>query len=153
MSTMRYVSVATLALALSLPFVVQALDDSAAVKVTPLAKTTGSWDGKPTVYPAGAAEVTTLIVELAAGAQTGWHEHPVPSFAYVMEGTLEVTREGGATKVLRAGDMLAEVVGTLHNGRALGGQPVKLLVLYTGAAGQKLTIAHPEFAPAPDKPR
>jgi len=150
---MRYVSVATLALALSLPFLVQALDNSSAVKVTPLAKTSASWDGKPTVYPAGAAEVTSLIVELAAGGQTGWHEHPVPSFAYVMEGALEVTREGGATKVLHAGDMLTEVVGTLHNGRALDGKPVKLLVLYTGAAGQKLTIAHPEFVPAPAQPQ
>jgi quercetin dioxygenase-like cupin family protein len=150
---MRSVSVATLALALSLPFLVQALDNSDAVKVTPLSKTSASWDGKPTVYPAGPAEVTSLIVELAAGAQTGWHEHPVPSFAYVMEGELEVTREGGATKVLHAGETLAEVVGTLHNGRALGAKPVKLLVLYTGAAGQKLTIAHPEFVPAAAKPQ
>ena len=144
---MRHFSIAAALLALSLPFAARALDNSAAVKVTPVAKTTGSWDGKPTVYPAGPAEVTTLIVELAADAQTGWHEHPVPSFAYVMEGELEVTREGGATKVLGRGDMLTEVVGTLHNGRALNGKPVKLLVLYTGAAGQKLTIAHPEFVP------
>ena len=64
-----------------------------------------------------------------------------------MEGALEVTREGGQTKVLRAGDVLSEVVGTLHNGRALEGRPVKLLVLYTGAAGKKLTVAHPEYAP------
>lgn len=97
--------------------------------------------------------MTTLVVELAAGAQAGWHEHPVPSFAYVMEGALEVTREGGATRVPHAGDTLAEVVGTRHNGRALGGKPVKLLVLYTGAAGQKLAIAHPEFAPAAATPQ
>lgn len=142
---------ASAALALCLPFGANALDNSAAVKVTPLSKTSASWDGKETIYPAGAAEVTTLIVEIAAGAQTGWHEHPVPSFAYVMEGTLEVTRASGESKVLHAGDVLPEVVNTLHNGRALDGKPVKLLVLYTGAAGKKLTIAHPEFTPAAAK--
>ncbi|NRR30470.1 cupin domain-containing protein [Oxalobacteraceae bacterium] len=125
-----------------------ALDNSVSVKVTPLMKTTQSWDGKPLVYPQGQAEVTALIVEIAPGAQTGWHEHPVPSFAYVMEGTLEVTRGTGEVKVMHAGEVLPEVVSTLHNGRALEGKPVKLLVMYAGAANGKLTVAHPEFAPA-----
>jgi quercetin dioxygenase-like cupin family protein len=124
-----------------------ALDNSASVKVTPLLKTSTSWDGKPLVYPAGQAEVTALIVEIAAGGQTGWHEHSVPSFAYVLEGTLEVTQGNGATCQLHAGDTLPEVVQTLHNGRALGGKPVKLFVLYTGTVTQPLTFAHPEFAP------
>jgi quercetin dioxygenase-like cupin family protein len=91
--------------------------------------------------------VTTLIVEIAAGAQTGWHEHPVPSFAYVLEGTLEVTRSTGETKLFHEGDAFGEVVNTLHNGRAMEGKSVKLLVLYTGAVDKKLTVAHPEFAP------
>lgn len=125
-----------------------ALDNSAAVNVTPLLKTSSSWDAKPITYPPGAAEVTALIVEIAAGGQTGWHEHQVPSFAYVMEGTLEVTRATGESKVLHAGDVLPEVVDTLHNGRALDGKAVKLLVLYTGSSEKKLTVAHPEFVPA-----
>jgi quercetin dioxygenase-like cupin family protein len=124
-----------------------ALDNSASVKVTPLLKTSTSWDGKPLVYPQGPAEVTALIVEIAAGGQTGWHEHSVPSFAYVLEGTLEVTQGNGATRLLHAGDTLPEVVQTLHNGRALGDKPVKLFVLYTGVVGQPVTLAHPEFAP------
>ena len=124
-----------------------ALDNSASVKVTPLLKTATSWDGKPLVYPAGQAEVTALIVEIAAGGQTGWHEHSVPSFAYVLEGTLEVTQGNGATCQLHVGDTLPEVVQTLHNGRALGDHPVKLFVLYTGTVNQPLTSAHPEFTP------
>jgi quercetin dioxygenase-like cupin family protein len=124
-----------------------ALDNSASVKVTALLKTSTSWDGKPLVYPQGQAEVTALIVEIAAGGQTGWHEHSVPSFAYVLEGTLEVTQGNGATCQLHAGDTLPEVVQTLHNGRALGDKPVKLFVLYTGTVNQPLTFAHPEFTP------
>jgi quercetin dioxygenase-like cupin family protein len=138
----------TTALLLCVAQPASALDNSASVKVTPLLKTTTSWDGKPIVYPQGQAEVTALIVEIAAGAQTGWHEHPVPSFAYVLEGTLEVTRGSGETKLLHAGDTLAEVVSTLHTGRAMDGNSVKLLVLYTGAVNGKLTVTHPEFVPA-----
>ena len=59
-----------------------------------------------------------------------------------------MTRASGETKLLHAGDTLAEVVSTLHSGRAMDGTSVKLLVLYTGAVDRKLTIAHPEFAPA-----
>lgn len=138
-----------LALAAMLAWVhpASALDNSASVKVTPLLKTSTSWDGKPLVYPKGQAEVTALIVEIAAGGQTGWNEHSVPSFAYVLEGTLEVTQGNGATCQLHAGDTLPEVVETLHNGRALGNKPVKLFVLYTGTVNQALTLAHPEFVP------
>ena len=135
-------------LALSLPLAALALDATGTVKVTPLMKTTTSWDGRPIAYPAGPAEVTALVVEVSPGGQTGWHEHPVPSFAYLLEGELEVTRASGEVKVLKAGDTLAEVVDTVHNGRSLGDKPVKILVFYAGTKDGKLTIAHPEFRPA-----
>ncbi len=122
-----------------------ALDATSAITVTPLLKTSRSWDGRQIVYPAGQGEVTALVIELAADGETGWHEHPVPSFAYILEGELEVTRRDGSFKVFKPGDALAEVVDTYHNGRALNGKPVKLVVFYTGAVGTPLTIAHPEF--------
>ena len=134
-----------LSLSLFVPIVGHALDSSPAVKVTPLLKMRTSWDGKPIVFPAGQAEVTALIVEIAADAQTGWHEHPVPSFAYVLEGSLEVKRKTGEIAVLHAGDVLPEVVNTFHNGRSLEGKPVRLMVIYAGAVGTPLTIAHPEY--------
>ncbi|CAN5244041.1 hypothetical protein BH11PSE11_BH11PSE11_17540 [soil metagenome] len=138
----------TAALCLALPLAAHAFDPTPAVKVTPLLKTSSSWDGKPIVYPQGQAELTVMIIELAAGAQTGWHEHPVPSFAYVMEGTLQVTRSTGETKVLQPGETLSEVVNTLHNGRVIGDKNVKLLVMYTGSTDKKLTVAHPDYKPA-----
>lgn len=134
---------ATTILLLVLP--VHALDATSAVTVTPLLKTTTTWDGQPIVYPEGQGEVTAFIIELAANGETGWHEHPVPSFAYILEGELEVTRRDGSVKRLKPGEALAEVVNTFHNGRALNDQPVKLVVFYTGAVGKKLTIPHPEF--------
>jgi hypothetical protein len=59
-----------------------------------------------------------------------------------------VRKPDGTSTLLHAGDTLAEVVSTLHTGRAMDGNSVKLLVLYTGAVNGKLTVTHPEFVPA-----
>lgn len=130
-----------------------ALERSAnGVTVTTLLQTTRSWDGKPIVYPSGPAQVTGLLVEIAPGRATGWHTHPVPSFAMILQGTLEVALKNGKIKRLTAGEALAEVVDTLHNGRVVGNQPVKLVVFYTGAVGTKLTVVE-TTAGDPAQPR
>ena len=108
--------------------------------MTQLLKTTTSWDGKPIVYPKGDPEVTMLKVEFAPGAETGWHLHPVPSFGYVLQGTLEVTLKDGRVKRLEAGQPLPEVFDTLHNGRNVGADTVKLIVFYAGAVGVPITV-------------
>jgi len=131
--------------AICLPLTGWALDNSAAVKVTPLLKTTESWDGKPIEYPTGQAQITGLVVEIAVGGETGWHEHPVPSFGVILQGILEITQQNGQKKRVQAGDGLAEVVNTLHNGKNVGDVPVKIAVFYTGTTETVLTIAHPEF--------
>ena len=117
-----------------------ALDATTGVRVTPLAKETTSWDGKPIVYPVGTAEMSALLIEIAPGAQTGWHCHLVPNFAYMLEGTLELVLDDGRMKRLNAGDVLSEVVNRSHNGRNVGSDPVKLVVFYTGAAGIPLSV-------------
>ncbi|MEX8520702.1 MAG: cupin domain-containing protein [Leptothrix sp. (in: b-proteobacteria)] len=122
-----------------------ALDASQTVRVTPVLKATSSWDDKQITYPDGRGEVTGLVIEIAPGAETGWHEHPIPSFAYILQGELQVTRQDGQVKRLKTGDALAEVVSVIHNGRAVSAEPVKLVVFYTGAFGKVLTIARPEF--------
>lgn len=117
-----------------------ALESTPAVSVTPLLKTSTSWDGAPLSFPAGQAEVSALVVEIAPGGETGWHQHPVPSFGVVLEGTLEVRLEDGRTRRVERGQALAEVVNTLHNGRNVGGTPLKLLVFYAGSVGAPLTV-------------
>jgi quercetin dioxygenase-like cupin family protein len=103
-------------------------------------KATHSWDGKPIAYPAGQGEVTALAIEIQPGAETGWHLHPVPSFAVVSQGTVQVTLRHGRSRQFSAGEAFAEVVNTEHNGRNVGTVPVKLLVFYTGASGAVLTV-------------
>jgi quercetin dioxygenase-like cupin family protein len=117
-----------------------AFEQTQSIKVTPLLKTTTTWEGKPIVYPKGQAEITGLIIEIAAGGETGWHSHPVPSFGTILEGTLAVTLKDGRVKELKTGDSLAEVIGTPHNGRVVGDRPVKLIVFYAGAIGTPLTM-------------
>ncbi len=110
------------------------------VKVSTLLKTTHSWDGAPLHYPAGQAEVTGMLIEIAPGAETGWHLHQIPSFGMVLAGELEVRLQDGRVKRLKSGDALAEVVNTLHNGRSVGSTPVKLVVFYAGTVGQPLSV-------------
>ena len=121
------------------------LDKSAAITITRLLKTTESWDHKPIVYPNGTPEITGSVVEIAPGGETGWHQHSAPSFAMVLEGTLEVSLKNGEVKRLQAGEALAEVVHTLHNGRNVGHSTVKLVVFYVGKVGQILTVKQAEL--------
>jgi len=121
-----------------------ALDAANDIKVTPLAKETTSWDGTPITYPQGQAEMTALLIEIGPDAQTGWHCHPVPNFAYMFEGTLEVTLDDGRVKLLKAGDVLSEVVNRSHNGRNVGSSPARLVVFYTGAVGTPLSVKDKE---------
>jgi quercetin dioxygenase-like cupin family protein len=120
------------------------LENTAPAQVSTILKTATSWDGKPIEYPPGEAEITGLIIEIPPGGETGWHQHPVPSFGMILEGELEVGLKDGSTKRLKAGEALAEVRNTLHNGRNVGSGTLKLVVFYTGAVGQKLTIKENE---------
>ena len=117
-----------------------ALETSAAVQASVILKADTSWDGKPIIYPEGKPEITGFIIEIAPGGETDWHSHPVSSFGLVLEGELEVQLKSGALKRLKAGEALAEVINTPHNGRNSGSVPVKLVVFYAGAVGQKLTV-------------
>lgn len=108
---------------------------------TQLLKTTKTWDGKSVNYPTDKpAEITALIIDIPVGAETGWHHHPVPSFAYIIEGTLDVHLKDGSINHLKAGDPLVEVVNTSHNGKNTGNVPVKIMVFYTGTLNTPLTI-------------
>jgi quercetin dioxygenase-like cupin family protein len=108
---------------------------------TQLIKTTTTWDGKAISYPTNEkAQVTALMIEIPVNGETGWHHHPVPSYAMILEGTLDVMLKDGSVNHLKAGDPLVEVVDTSHNGRNTGNVPVKIMVFYTGTVNSLLTI-------------
>jgi quercetin dioxygenase-like cupin family protein len=111
--------------------------------LTPL--TSGSTDvlGDPLAYPAGTPKVTGAIVTLAPGAETGWHSHEVPLFAYILEGELTVDYGDKGKKTYKAGDSVLEAMNWPHNGINTGTVPVKLIAVYMGGGDKQNTIKVP----------
>jgi len=66
---MQHALVLLVGLGLLLP--VQAIEQTKAVKVSTVLKTQTSWDGQPLQYPAGDAEVTGMLIEIAPGGEIG----------------------------------------------------------------------------------
>ncbi|MFZ9622795.1 MAG: cupin domain-containing protein [Ilumatobacteraceae bacterium] len=81
-------------------------------------------------------EVSSSIITLPPGAQTGWHLHEAPMYAYVLEGTLEVTYKLDGTEkrnVYKKGEAIMEGLYTPHNGVNNTSKPVRILVVNFGS--------------------
>jgi quercetin dioxygenase-like cupin family protein len=100
-----------------------------------------SWNGNQyTQYPKGRPELTMLKLTIAPHTKLPWHTHPFPNAAYVLSGTLTVhDKLSGKTKVFHQGEAFAESVNDIHRGEA-GGEPVVLLVTYSGTPGVPTSI-------------
>jgi quercetin dioxygenase-like cupin family protein len=105
------------------------------VKLTPILETTTTFSGQPIRFPQGDNQLSAVLAEVAPGGQVGKHMHPVPLFVYILEGTLTIEMEGHGTHAFSAGQGLAEVVNTWHNGRNLGDKPVRFLIVFAGQKG------------------
>jgi uncharacterized membrane protein (UPF0127 family)/quercetin dioxygenase-like cupin family protein len=81
-------------------------------------------------------EVTAMTVEIPPGAETGWHLHTVPVYAYVLAGQLVVELVDGTNLSFKAGEAIVEVQNLAHNGKNSGSEAVKLAVFYTGEEGR-----------------
>jgi quercetin dioxygenase-like cupin family protein len=131
-------------LVFGVPYTVAAGDYNSGVKATLILKTTTTTGNYPAKYlNTQVPEITAMKVEIKPGAETGWHSHPVPLYAYVLEGDLTVEIKGGRTYQFAAGDAIVEVVNVPHNGKNLGATPVVLIVFYTGETGRPNTVITP----------
>ncbi|BCU78740.1 cupin domain-containing protein [Luteolibacter sp. LG18] len=116
---------------------------SKTIAVTPLMKTRVDAAGQPITWPAYPAEVSAVRVVIPPGAETGWHRHPVPCFAYILEGELDVKLETGETKHLKGGQAFAETVNVMHNGRNNSKRPVVLVMFAAGTADEPYAVKQP----------
>jgi quercetin dioxygenase-like cupin family protein len=126
------------------PYIALAGDYDSGVKATLILKTTTTTGDYPAKYlNTQVPEITAMKVEIKPGAETGWHSHPGPLYAYVLEGNLTVEVKGGNTYHFTAGDAIVEVVNIPHNGKNPGTTPVTLIVFYTGETGTPNTVMTP----------
>jgi quercetin dioxygenase-like cupin family protein len=99
--------------------------------------------GQKLSYPAGAPHVTAVIVTMTPGESTGWHQHDVPMFCYMLEGEITVDYGKNGTRTYRKGDALMEAVDVAHDGRNTGSGPARVLVVFMGAEGVPDTVMEP----------
>lgn len=90
--------------------------------------------GQPIVFPTAKTEVMALMVDLPAGADTGWHKHPWPRYAYVISGAVTVENEAGQKQTYKAGDFAVEQLNIFHRGTTT--EPTRLLVIDQDEAGK-----------------
>ena len=115
------------------PFLAGAGEYNSGVQGKVILQTETSSNGDPIDYPdTEHPKVTVMKVDIAPGAQTGWHSHPMAVYAYVLSGQLTVEIEGGKTIEFKEGEAIVEVVKLKHNGTNCGKIPVKLVVFYLG---------------------
>jgi quercetin dioxygenase-like cupin family protein len=97
--------------------------------------------GRPIAYPTKKpAQVSSSVITLEPGQETGWHKNKAPMFAYVLDGTVTVEYDAGVIKEYPAGTSLMEAQGVWHNGTNKGDQTVHVLVVSFGAKGVKNTV-------------
>ncbi|MEO1020212.1 MAG: cupin domain-containing protein [Pseudomonadota bacterium] len=74
-------------------------------RVVELLETSETIVGEPIAYPDdGPAVVTSLIVTMMPGEETGWHEHDVPTYGYILEGQVTVDYGDEGDRTYQAGD-------------------------------------------------
>ena len=63
----------------------------------------------------------------------------------LVQGELTINGIDGKTTVLHAGDVVVEMVGSVHHGENKGTEPVILYMFYISQEGLPLSVQHPEI--------
>jgi quercetin dioxygenase-like cupin family protein len=99
--------------------------------------------GEPLAYVASPTpEIASAIMTIPPGATTPWMTHPVPTYIYVLEGTLTVAFAEGPPRRFGAGQAFLQARTQWHHGRNDGEGPVRFLAVSIGAR-EVPGIVHP----------
>ena len=110
-------------------YFVTAADDVSSVT---LLDTNQTIIGQDISYPSGSPQISSKIVTIPAGAETGPHIHEYPMFAYIMSGEITVDYGEEGLKTYVKGDSIIEAVNYTHNGKNIGKEPAEILVVLMG---------------------
>jgi quercetin dioxygenase-like cupin family protein len=97
-----------------------ALAQQSGIKRTPLQKVE---------FPAGFNTITA-IAEIPTGGAAGRHTHPGAETGYVLEGELELLIDGKPPLKVKAGESYQIPEGAVHDAKASGDTPLKVLGVY-----------------------
>lgn len=129
-------AIATLAISLSFPLAGQTSFDATSVLTASKTIT-----GQPLRLPkTRSPEVSSVLVEIMQGGESGRHKHPVSPHIYVIEGVVSIEFDDGRRKTFSAGEGFLEAVDIWHNAKNLGKKPVKMLVVFFGEKGKNNMI-------------
>jgi len=116
------------------------------VQTTELIRISQSWDGvELPEYLQGRPEIVAVKYEIPAGAKLGWHHHPVMNHGILVQGELTIVSLDGKEKVVHEGEVVVEMVNTIHHGENRGTKPVILYMFYLSQKGLPLSVQHPEI--------
>jgi quercetin dioxygenase-like cupin family protein len=113
----------------------------AGFKTQPLLKSIQTRDKQPIAYPkTDTPEMISVIGIIEPGGRTPLHEHPVPTYVYVLEGEVELQSHGGQPHQYKAGEAYIEALNHQHQLFNRGNVPAKVLVVFVGEEGKPTTI-------------
>ena len=121
-------------------------DDATNVVSTELLRTTQSWNGEDLPdYPQGKPELVAVKYVIPVGQKLGWHHHDAMNHGVLVQGELTIIGLDGQTKTMYAGEVVVEMVDSIHHGENRGTEPVVLYMFYISQKGLPLSVPHPEI--------
>ncbi len=91
----------------------------------------------------GERDVLLVRVRIAPGARAGRHSHPGIETGFVLEGEAVMEIDGEPPRRLGPGDSYLVPAGRVHDARAAGPGPVKVLATFVVERGKPLATPAP----------
>ena len=111
-----------------------------------LLRTSQSWNEVELPdYPQGKPELVAVKYVIPPGKKLGWHHHVAMNHGVLVQGELTIIAQSGKTKVMRAGEVVVEMVDEIHHGENNGTEPVVLYMFYLSQKDMPLSVQHPEI--------
>lgn len=109
------------------------------IKSETLLRTSASWNNVPyQAYAAGVPELVVRKITIPAHGVLRWHEHPMPTAAYVLSGEITVEEPDGKQQHFSTGQVIPEPVNTVHRG-VVGEAEAVFIVFYAGVKEMPLS--------------
>lgn len=120
------------------------LAEPPALTVDTLLESTTTILDQPFTYPGGTAKITAAVLTVPPQGTVPLHEHPVPLFAYILQGAITVEYEGVGPITYRSGDSFVEAFQWPHRAHNAGRGLVRILTVYAGAEGVPDSVSLPD---------